>query len=359
MYTTTSEVLQAYVDCRRDKRTTDSVIEFEMDLARNICQLRDDLNSGEYQIGSSRVFVVTSPRPREVWAAQFRDRIVHHLIYNRIGARVERTFVAGSSACIPGRGTLYGSARLERHIRSATNNWSKSCHYLAMDISNFFVSISKQLLDDLITEILLDDPWLLALFRQVIWHDPTQDYVISGNVELLGSVPKHKSLFYTLYYFGLAIGNLSSQFLANILMNVLDQYVVHRIKPHGYVRYVDDFVLVDRDLGLLRAAKDELTEVLWSKLLLTPNPTKTKLNSVYNGVDFVGRIVKPWHTVPRLNLSQNALLKLRMGEATTNSLNSTLGLLRQSDAFRERKRICTEALKCGFSLSSGFTKVLA
>lgn len=357
MQTTTQEVLQAYIDCRKRKSSSQSAVTFQLDLANNIRSLRDDLNNGTYQIGTSRVFVVTNPQPREVWAADFRDRIVHHLIYNRIGAKVERTFVVGSCACIPGRGTLYGSKRLEKHIRCASENWSLSCRYLKMDISNFFVSIQKQILDDLVTEILLDDPWLLALFRQVIWHNPTKNYIISGNAELLKLVPKHKSLFHTLHYFGLAIGNLSSQFLANVLMNVLDQYVVHKIKPQGYVRYVDDFILIDRDLNKLRAAKDDITEFLWSRLQLTPNPTKTVLNTVYNGVDFAGRIVKPWHTVPRKQLGENAFNKLASGEHSRESLNSTLGLLRQSSAYKIRKTLCSVATKHGYKHDKRFEKL--
>ena len=357
MSTTTEEVFIAYLDCLKRKKNKKSAIEFQLNLASNIRKLRDDLNNGTYQIGPSRVFVVTNPQPREVWAAEFRDRIVHHLIYNRIGARIEAKFSQGSCACIPGRGTLYGSNRLEKIICANSNNWSEKLYYLKMDISNFFVSIQKQILDDLITKE-IDDPWLLNLFRQVIWHDPTQNYILSGNASLLKLVPKHKSLFHTLYFFGLAIGNLSSQFLANILMDCLDKFVENIIVPLGYVRYVDDFILIDKDLNKLRAARDEITEYLWANLQLTPNPTKTVLNEVCNGVSFVGRIVKPWHTVPRAQLTQNVMRKIKNGESTVESINSTLGLLRQSKAYRERKAVCFEAMKNGYTVSAKFDKVI-
>lgn len=348
----------AYLSCRAGKRGSTSAIEFECGLAKNLRSLRDDLNNGTYIIGRSRVFVVTKPRPREVWAAEFRDRIVHHLIYARIGYDFEKTFSVGSSACISGRGPLYGSSRLEHSIRSGSENWTVPLHYLKMDISNFFVSIQKSILDTLVSSK-VSDSWTLALVRQVLHHDPTENYVISGDRKLLSLVPKHKSLFYTPSFCGLPIGNLSSQFLANVHMNELDRFVEHTIKPHGYVRYVDDFILVDRDLDKLREAKDLIESYLWDYLLLVPNPTKTVLNSVYNGVDFVGRIVKPWRTVPRRTLANNALAGLRRGEATVASLNSTLGLLRQSKAFRERKSLCREAMRNGYSVSSTFQKVIA
>lgn len=357
MSTSTEEVFIAYIDCRKNKRNTDAAVAFESDLAHNIRKLRDDLNNGTYKIGQSRCFAVTNPQPREVWAADFRDRIVHHLIYNRIATRFENSFSAGSCACIPGRGTLYGSQRLEAFIRSGTENWSKPLHYLSMDISNFFVSIQKSILDDLLSEK-IHDKWTLQLVRQVLHHDPKSNYIISGDPRKLALVPKHKSLFYTPSFTGLAIGHLTNQFNANVYMNELDQFVEHQIKPHGYVRYVDDFILVDSDLEKLKAAKDEIERVLWEKLLLVVNPTKTVLNSVYNGVDFVGRIIKPWHTIPRRHNSQNAINRIRENGSDVASINSSLGILRQSKSFRVRKKVCREALRAGYSVTSDFKKVI-
>jgi hypothetical protein len=103
----------AYFDCRRHKRNTKSALAFELNLERNLVGLFDELAGGHYRPGPSICFVVTRPKPREVWAAAFRDRIVHHLLYNRIGPRFERAFIADSCACIAGRGTLYAIERLE------------------------------------------------------------------------------------------------------------------------------------------------------------------------------------------------------------------------------------------------------
>lgn len=358
MHFSTEEIFAAYLDCRKGKRNTSSCIEFELDLARNICVLRDELNSETYRVGTSRVFVVTEPKPREVWAAGFRDRVVHHVLYNRIGPKIEKTFAAGSCACIKGRGTLYGAKLLEKSIRSGTENWTKPLNYLSVDISNFFVSISKTILSDLLIP-LIHDGKTLRLALLILNHDVKSDYTISGNPASLELVPYHKSLFNTISEFGLAIGWLVSQFYANVYMNVLDQHVVHKIKPHGYVRYVDDFTLVDRDLGLLRAAKDEIEHVMWDDLLLVPNPTKTKLNTVYGGVDFVGKIIKPWHTVSRPTIANNAIRKIQKDGSDVASINSSLGLLRQSKSFRERKKICRAAMRKGYAATAKFEKVRA
>ena len=142
--------MQAYFDCRRAKRSSESALRFEIDLEHNLATLYDDLCADVYTPGRSICFVVTHPRPREVWAADFRDRIVHHLLYNHIAPAIHARFIADSCACIPGRGTLYGARRLEAMIRSQTQNWSRPGFYLKCDIANFFVSISKPILSELL-----------------------------------------------------------------------------------------------------------------------------------------------------------------------------------------------------------------
>jgi hypothetical protein len=101
------QLVAAYLDCRRNKRNSRSALDFESRLERNLCELHDELIGGHYQPGRSICFVITRPKPREVWAAEFRDRIVHRLLYNRISPRFYARFTADSCACIPGRGTLY------------------------------------------------------------------------------------------------------------------------------------------------------------------------------------------------------------------------------------------------------------
>ena len=144
-----ADLVQAYIDCRQLKRNSTSALAFEQRLEANLCQLDDELRNGSYRPGKSICFVITRPKPREVWAADFRDRIVHHLLYNRISPRFYASFIADSCACIPGRGTLYGAQRLEAKVRSITQNWSKPAFYLKLDLANFFVSIDKLILREL------------------------------------------------------------------------------------------------------------------------------------------------------------------------------------------------------------------
>lgn len=356
MHIKTAEVIKAYTDCRKNKRNSKAAIEFESDLANNIRSITEDLNTGKYQIGTSLCFGVPYPKPREVWAGSFRDRVVHHVSFNRIGDRFIRSFSEGSCACIAGRGTLYGSKRLEKIILSGTESWSKELYCLSMDISNFFVSIQKDIVFDQLKKKICSS-WDLDLAGQILYHDPTQDYIISGGLENLIKVPPHKSLFNTPPFMGLAIGNQSSQFNANVKMNMLDMFVEHKIKPYGYVRYVDDFILVDHSIEKLKEAKDRIEQFLWESMILTANPSKTKLNSAYNGVDFVGRVIRPWRTTPRSTLRKNAINKIRKRESTAEGLTSTLGLMRQSKSYNTRKSLCRIALKAGYSVNAEATKV--
>src|SRR5262245_62518288 len=102
------DLVEAYFDCRETKRNTAAALAFEAGLEGNLRSLHDELASGAYRPGPSICFAITRPKRREVWAAGFRDRVVHHLLYNRVARRFEASFIADSCACIPGRGTLYG-----------------------------------------------------------------------------------------------------------------------------------------------------------------------------------------------------------------------------------------------------------
>lgn len=357
MAITTHEMLCAYLDCRRRKRNTQSATDFEISLNRNLRLLKEELNDGSYEIGASRCFVVTKPKPREIWAGAFRDRVVHHLIYRAIAGDFIKTFSADSSACLPGRGTLYGARRLESRIRSVTQNWSRPCFYLKLDLSNFFVSIHKPTLFALLEPKISRDR-IRDLVAQIVFHDPTSNYIFSGRPESLALVPPHKSLFNAPHDRGLPIGNLTSQFFANVYLNALDQFIKHQIRPLGYARYVDDFVLLHPNPAWLTAAQRRIEEFLDGRLKLAVNPRKTIIQPVAHGVDFVGRVIKPWHTIPRRTLPARAVATARSAdEAMPERLNSYLGLMRQTKSHNARAALCREALRQGYSVDHRFTKV--
>lgn len=353
------ELLCAYYDCRRRKRNTINALRFEANLEQNIMGLYRELMAGTYRPGTSICFVVARPKPREVWAADFRDRVVHHLLYNRIADRFHRSFIADSCACIPGRGTLYGAKRLEHKVRSITGNWSRSAYYLKLDMANFFVSIDKNVLRALLAQK-IHEPWVMWLADTILFHDPREDVRIKSTPELLALIPSHKSLFNQASHKGLPIGNLSSQFFANVYMNPLDQYVKHHIGARHYVRYVDDMVLLHESPQWLNQASAKIGAFASDRLGMALNPRKTILQPVERGVDFVGQIIKPWRRVLRRKTFENALAAVsgKHGDDLVKSANSYFGLLRQSDrSHKARARLVRIALRKGHCVDGKFTKV--
>ena len=355
---TFAELVQAYLDCRRTKRNKASALTFEQAQERNLIELRDELLSGKYRPGKSICFIITRPKPREVWAADFRDRIVHHLLYNRIADRFHRAFIADSCACIPGRGTLYAANRIEAKIRSATENWSRPAHYLKCDIANFFVSIDKEILWDQIAAK-VTEPFWRDLAHTILFHDPREFYELRGDRSKLQLVPLHKRLALQDARYGLPIGNLSSQFFANIYLNALDQFVKHQLRCRHYIRYVDDFVLLHHDPRWLNDALAKITAFLPARLNIQLNTSKTILQPVDRGVDFVGAIIKPWSRRTRKRTRNDAMHRIRtMPSADVHtSANSYFGLLRQSpSSHKDRARLAKAVMLRGHAVNRQFTK---
>lgn len=346
------------MDCRRNKRTTASALAFEDHLEANLCALFEELATGEYRPGRSICFVITRPKPREVWAADFRDRIVHHLLYNHVAGRFLASFDVGSSACIPGRGTLYAARRLEAGVRSITENWSRPAHYLKCDLANFFVGIDKHVLHAQLARK-ISEPWWLWLADVILFHDPRENVELRGRSELLAMVPPHKSLFNAPADTGLPIGNLSSQFFANVHLDALDQFCKHQLQARHYVRYVDDFILLHRDPAWLRAAHDRIREFLPAHLGLRLNDSKTILQQLARGIDFVGHVVKPWRRTTRPRTVAAGLRRLGSmpAEEVFQSGNSYLGLVRQaSHSHQEQVVIARMLLKRGHAVDGALTK---
>lgn len=344
------EVVNAYFDCRKGKRNTIHAQAFEFKLEKNLFELYQDLTSGRYQIGQSIAFVVEQPKVREIWAGTFRDRIVHHIIYNRLSPRFYPRFIRNSFACIPERGVLDGSNRLWAGMRSITQNWQKSCYYLQGDVRNFFVSIDKKILFSLL-EPRIVEPWLLDLTRQVVFHDPRQHCITKSKPSAFDRVPKHKSLLNTDPDKGLPIGNLTSQFFANVYLDELDQFAKHQLRAKYYYRYVDDFVILHESPSVLNSHFEAIQNFLQTKLELKLHPFKKRIAPIHQGIDFIGFIHKPFRRQIRVRtagkmvslahqwrkspsaLEAESLINLR------NSLNSYFGITRWASTYRLRKHI--------------------
>lgn len=357
---TTAEVLGAYLDCRKRKRGKDATTAFELDLVPNLTRITRQLREQTWRPGTSMCFAVTVPKPREIWAANFADRVVHHVIYNRLRPRFEPRFLPTSFACIPGRGTLAAKRWAEQAMRRVTCGWSRPAWALQLDVANFFPSIDHKILLDLLAPALVE-PWLDTATRAVITHDIRVGAHLPGDPGKLALVPPHKSLWNAPPGKGLPIGNLTSQFAANIYMDVVDQHIVRRIRPRFYGRYVDDMLLIDPDKGALLAARDQVGAFLTDTLALNLHPGKTRLQPATHGVDWIGFVIKPHRTYLRRSTATRARHNIAHApdvELLTTT-NSYLGIAAHADTWTQRGTWCAAAAARGLVPAPDRSKVMA
>ena len=302
-----------YYRCRRHKRNTINALRFEADQERNLLALREALVERSYRPGRSVCFVTTRPKLREIFAADFRDRVVHHLLVDYLERIWEPVFIHDSYACRRGKGVHAAVLRLQQFLREATANGTHRAWYLQLDVSNYFMSLDKDVLFALLSARLRDET-ALWLTRLLVYHDCTSDYVLRGSPELLGRVPAHKTLFAAAPGKGLPIGNLNSQFFANVYLNGLDQFVKHELRCRHYLRYCDDFVLLSRDPVELQRWRDRIGHFLGEKLRLRLNP-RERLAPVSNGIDFLGYIARRQYRLVRRRVVGHFEERLREFEA--------------------------------------------
>lgn len=352
------DLLDAYWYCAKRKGTKKATKDFERDLIKNIDLLYQEINSKNYRIGTTKAFVVTDPKVREIFCSEYRDRIIHHLIYEQIGLYFERKFISTTYSCIKGKGTLIGAVDAYRAAKRITNNWDVKHYkhrsfYLKLDISNYFMSIDRSILYGLIEKHFEPGAIILDLIHQVIFNDfvACSEQIAPYKFKL---VPKHKSMYHAKQGCGLPIGNLSSQFFSNIYLNELDQYVKHVLKIKHYFRYVDDILILDNDESKLIYFHDKIKEFLATKLNLELAEHKTKYGNIFDGIDFIGYVLRPHHAI----LRKNTLSKLNVVVQSASQLtiydfdeitkyvariNSYLGFLRYVRGYNARKQVC-EAL---------------
>lgn len=353
------DLRQAYYDARRHKRRKPFQIAFEGDLEGNLSSLCDDLMSGTYKPQPSTCFLIREPKIREVFAAQFRDRIVHHLYYNYTHKLFERTFIADSYSCIKGRGTHNGIERLTRHIRQVSQNWQEQCYVLKMDIRGYFMHIERQRLLDIVMRNLIkmskhkvssnsssvwadciDIDFVGRLSREIILLDPILDCKRIGEKKEWAELPKDKSLFHSPDNCGLPIGNLTSQLFSNVYLNELDQFVKRELKCRHYGRYVDDFFIVDSDRQWLRNKIPMIRDFLADNLGLELHEGKVRIYDAMRGVDFLGAFIKPFRnyvsnaTLSRMEKKIKTLNRKNEGHHLQSRINSYLGILSHYASFR-------------------------
>lgn len=352
-------LFQAYFDCRRNKRNTLQALEFEQHFEAGLFKLHDELVAGTYAPGASIAFVVHRPVQREVFAAAFRDRVVHHLLINKLEPFFEQLFLPDSYACRTGKGTHYGIRRVAGWVDACAEQPFATHHILKLDVRGFFMHIDRQRLFDRLQAFILerypfnDRGFVLQLARTIVFNDPTQNCVIQGSRRDWEGLPPDKSLFRTPRHCGLPIGNLTSQVLANFYMHPFDVFVKKELGVEHYGRYVDDFVLVHESKEHLLALLPRMRRFLHDELGLALHPRKVYLQHVCKGVRFLGCAIKPgrvyigrrtkgnFHAAVQQHntVAEGGVPDAVQVHAFLCTMNSYLGMLKHVRSHRLRKKV--------------------
>lgn len=351
---TTEGLLEAYYDCRKRKRKTASAIVYEMDYEGKLIALRDRINARTYRPGKSMCFVVTRPRYREVFAAAFEDRIVHHWIALRLEPLFEQIFSPRTFNCRKGKGQLYGINMLREDVRQCSENYTQDCYIMKLDLQGFFMSINKKMLADMVDAFVVenyhneaDKDTLRFLCRTVVLHEPEKNCERHSPASYWDYLPSNKSLFTNGEGLGVAIGNLFSQLFANFLLNVLDWYLIKSLGFQYVGRYVDDFYIVDKDKARLLAAVPYIRTLL-QLYGLTLHPHKFYLQHYSKGVQFTGSVVKKDRVYTANHTITNAIMAVRrLNRAETvpevlhavDSINSYLGCFLHCNEYNTRRKV--------------------
>ena len=370
-------VYRGYLACRRRKRGTANAQRYESRLLDNLVDTAKALQDRTYAPSRSLCFIARQPKAREIHAADFRDRVVHHVLVPRLEAVFEPVFIHDLYSNRKGKGTHAAVDRLASFMRSVSDNGQRPAWFLQMDVRNFFNSVDQAILFGFINRRLKKagaagpkaaaNPWLprssvgaspdalasrgelrsgQGLGPQAPRPKPSPEVIPGGPLERevkaaapaiitsaeawdlswltrvllkqdlktetlyrcseadLRRVPPHKRLSAAPPGKGLPIGNLTSQFFANVYLNALDQFVKHKLKCRYYLRYVDDFILLDTDPEQLRAWVAEIVAFLAEHLLLEVKEG-TRLRPVTDGADFLGYIVRPHYRLVRRRVIGN------------------------------------------------------
>ncbi len=358
------DIFQAYYDARKNKRNSKSSLAFEINYEKNLINLYYEIIERKYKPSLYSAFIVKKPVKREVFASQFRDRVVHHLIFNYINPIFDPLFINDSYSCRINKGTLYGINRANYFIKSCSQNYKKDAYIMKLDIEGYFMSIDKTILFEIIKKQIIkrqdklncELDLILFLLEKTIFCDPTKNCVIKCKRDDWQELPRSKSLFYSVPNKGLPIGNLTSQLFANIYLNEIDQFIKRELKFKYYGRYVDDMIIVDNDKERLIKAIQEIRDYLTINLSLKLHPKKIYLQPFNNGVNFLGAFIKPYRILVGKRIKNNFYSRVYEEIYVLDNLisnkekninmniyifvqlvNSYLGIVSQSNSYTIRK----------------------
>lgn len=357
------DLYQAYYSAKKHKSKRSYVRKWESNLKQNMEELCDDLYYRRYKPLPSKCFIVDYPKKREIFAAVFRDRIVHHLYFNYTHGLFERTFIKDTYSCIKERGTHYGIGRITDFCRKESHNWQRKCYVMHLDIRGYFMHIvRKRLLEIAVASLrkmathriskdtsatwgdILDMGFVEWLTKIIVMLNPKENCIICGDPSDWDGLDPAKSMLQLEEGLGLPIGNLTSQLFSNVYLNLLDQFMKRELKCHFYGRYVDDAAVVSANKEWLLSLVPRIRQFLKAELGLDLHMGKLEVSEVHHGVEFLGAYIKPWRTY----ISNHALERIKKKIAefdyskpwkVLRSVNSYLGIFRHTKSYNLSRKL--------------------
>ena len=259
-FTAFENLLLAYKKARKGAVGKKETQLFTFYLEKELFQLQEELVKGRYQPQAYRYFKIFDPKERLISVATFRDRVVHHALINILEPIYERCFIYDSYATRKNKGTHKAILQAQYYLKQTGWFWKT-------DIDKYFDHIHQTTLINLLKRK-IKDPKLLNVAERIIRNGG-----VNGT--------------------GLPIGNLTSQFFANVYLNSFDHFVKETLRIKQYIRYMDDFVLFHQDKNQLKSKRILIQSFLKEELGLSLKPSATFLNSAQNGLTFLGRRIFP------------------------------------------------------------------
>lgn len=338
-----AELFLAELQARKGgKRKTCDTHSFEVNLFENLMRLRDAIWEYSYKPSRGTAHVIFKPVQREIFAAPYVDRVVHHWIVGLLTNWWERRLCYDSYSCRKGRGTSFGIKRLNYHMRKVSQNFTRPYYVIKMDIKGYFMHIQRDILYERVLWGLdrqFQDNFnrrykiLKYVIREVIFDDPIHGVKIQGSYGDWRGLPADKSLFCQPAGQGIVIGNLTSQFFSNVYLDALDRFIKINLGYQHYGRYVDDFYLVVTGDELVQAKRDiKAIDDFLATLGMSLNIKKTKVYPAGQGVPFLGAVCRDGVIMPDKRIVQNfnlAAERMMMGDGEIESITSYLGMMSQ------------------------------
>jgi len=287
-------IFLAYRKARKGKTKKPDIVEFEKDLWKNLLSLQNELANYSYTPKPLKTFILRDPKTRKISKADFRDRIVHHAIILVIEPIFDKTFIYDSCANRKGKGNLFAIKRFQVFIRKVSrngnlkgwfnNNQIKGYCFKA-DIKHYFQEVDHEILINILMRKVKDRA-VLGLIEKILDNASSKlggratsrdKDILPTTSGLRGEAKK-----------GMPLGNLTSQFFANVYLNELDYFIKHELKAKYYIRYVDDFIILHESKEQLQVWIIQIEEFLRNHLKIELHPQKSKIISLSRGVDFVG-----------------------------------------------------------------------